>query len=491
MKIENPASNAKETARQKFREALMGNDADAAGVALEQFAEATAAQLKEQYEEELENLRQNNDQKILTDRGVRVLTSEEKQYYDDVLAAMKAENPKQAISNIDKALPTSVVSAVLEEVRSEHRLLDVIDFVPTTAKVSLVYNTNGAEQAAWGLFCDTISKELSGSLAALDVSQFKLSAYLPVCKNALELGAAWLDRYVRETLKEAIASALEIAAADGTGANQPIGMTRDVSPGVSVVDSVYPRKEAIAVTKFDKATFGNLLSLLAMNNGKARSVDGLILVVHPIDYFQKVMPATTQMGPDGEYRRNVLPYPAEIIPSVGVPRNHAILGIAKRYFMGVGTSGKEGKIDVFDQTLALADANLYIVKAFANGRPKDANAFLYLDITNLAPTYFQIEDVTPASPSDDADLAALKIFGVTLAFDPDTTTYTAATTDASNIVYAVPANASATLEVKLGSAAVTNGSAVTWATGSNTLTVKVTAEDGTTNQTYTVTVTKS
>ena len=36
-----------------------------------------------------------------------------------------------------------------------------------------------------------------------------------------------------------------------------------------------------------------------------------------------------------------------------------------------------------------------------------------------------------------------------------------------------------------------NGRAVTWETGANTLTVKVTAADGTTTKSYVVTVTKS
>ena len=38
---------------------------------------------------------------------------------------------------------------------------------------------------------------------------------------------------------------------------------------------------------------------------------------------------------------------------------------------------------------------------------------------------------------------------------------------------------------------VVNGRAVTWETGANTLTVKVTAADGTTTKSYVVTVTKS
>ena len=43
----------------------------------------------------------------------------------------------------------------------------------------------------------------------------------------------------------------------------------------------------------------------------------------------------------------------------------------------------------------------------------------------------------------------------------------------------------------LGTQQVDNGSAIEWASGSNTLKVNVVAEDGTTKKTYTVTVTKS
>ena len=56
---------------------------------------------------------------------------------------------------------------------------------------------------------------------------------------------------------------------------------------------------------------------------------------------------------------------------------------------------------------------------------------------------------------------------------------------------AVPAQADAVLECKLGDTVVNNGTPLTWAAGSNTVTVKVTAPDGSTTKTYTVTVTKS
>ena len=55
---------------------------------------------------------------------------------------------------------------------------------------------------------------------------------------------------------------------------------------------------------------------------------------------------------------------------------------------------------------------------------------------------------------------------------------------------AVAANAAAEVAVKLNGTPMTNGTAAAWNSGSNTLTVTVTAEDGTTVKTYTVTVTK-
>lgn len=91
-----------------------------------------------------------------------------------------------------------------------------------------------------------------------------------------------------------------------------------------------------------------------------------------------------------------------------------------------------------------------------------------------------------------ARLSGLTIGNISLtpAFDPDVVSYTATTKAATNKVTAVAEyEDDATVEIKLGNEAVDNGSAVQWASGSNTLTAKVT--NGSATKTYTVTVTKS
>ena len=96
------------------------------------------------------------------------------------------------------------------------------------------------------------------------------------------------------------------------------------------------------------------------------------------------------------------------------------------------------------------------------------------------------DDDTPS-----ARLSALTIGNLALSptFDPDTTTYTASTSNATNTITVTAEDSEATVEIKVGETTVTNGTAATWADGENTLTITVT--NGTETKTYTVTMTKN
>ena len=80
------------------------------------------------------------------------------------------------------------------------------------------------------------------------------------------------------------------------------------------------------------------------------------------------------------------------------------------------------------------------MKLYANGFPMDNNAFLYLDIADLKPLTYKVEQVAAAEVSNDATLSDLKIGSLSLspAFAKETVTYTAATTNATNTITAAP-----------------------------------------------------
>ena len=94
--------------------------------------------------------------------------------------------------------------------------------------------------------------------------------------------------------------------------------------------------------------------------------------------------------------------------------------------------------------------------------------------------------------STDATLSALALSGIDLAFDPATTTYTASVpaTTTQTTVTPTTNHGSATYVVKLGGVVDDDGT-IPLAAGANVVSVEVTAEDGSTTQTYTVTVTRA
>ena len=377
---------------ERMNAAIAANDQDEFAAAFEELS----LNIQENILAEVDLIRQQNDSAVLASRGVRQLTSEEKNYYERVIEAMKSPNPKQALTELNVVMPTTTIDAVFEDLTTAHPLLDAIDFHNTSGLIEMIINTDGAELATWDTLCAQIVTELTSGFKKVNMNLDKLSAFLPVCKAMLDLGPAWLDRYVRDILQEALYNGLEEGIIAGTGKNQPIGMMKQVSDDVVVTGGVYPDKEAISVASFDAVTYGGLLSRLAVNpNGKQRIVDNVILVVSPVDYFNKVMPGTTLMTPQGTYVNNVLPYPTKVIQSTRVPVGKAILGLGKKYFMGIGTA-KSGKIEHSDEYHFLEDERVYLVKLYGHGEPKDDNAFLVLDISDLEPAILKVKTVTEA-----------------------------------------------------------------------------------------------
>lgn len=369
---------------QRMSTAIQSNDTEAFSQAWTDLAETIQSAVLEESKEIIAS----NDTAVLAQRGVRQLTNEETKYYSKVIEAMRAKDPKQAITLIDDVMPKTVIDEVFTYLTESHPLLDAITFQNTGAIVQWIMSTSSGV-AGWGELCSTIDDELSGAFSVIELGKYKLSAFIPVCQAMLDLGPVWLDSYVRTLLSEALAVALEAAIVDGDGNGKPIGMTRALT---GAVDGVYPQKTAVAITALDTTTYGTLLNTLSQApNNKRRAISSVLLVVNPADYFTKVFPATTPRTTDGGFNYGVFPFPTTVIQSAAVPVGKAVMGLADRYFMGLGTgTAKGGKIEYSDEYKFLEDQRVYKIKLYGNGRPMDANAFILLDITGLVPYVQQV-----------------------------------------------------------------------------------------------------
>lgn len=340
------------------------------------------------------------DSNILASRGVRQLTSKEKKFYESLIASARQEvTPGSVITGIGEALPETTIESVFDDLKQNHPLLNAINFTNTSAITKMVMNKQGSQTATWDELNTPITKQLVGEIEIVTMTLCKLTAYMFVTFDMLDLGPAWIDKYVRETLAEALSVGLETAIVDGNGVNQPIGMTRNFT-GSFNSSTGYARNSATAIKALDTDTYGTLLSTLAKApNGNIRTISEVVLIVNPVDYFTKVMPATTVLAPDGTYRNNIFPFPTKLIQSVGAPEGHAIIGLAPRYFMGMGTA-KGGKLEYDDSYKFIEDLRTYKIKLYGMGKPLDKNSFIYLDISNLKnvlPTFKIVTETTADS----------------------------------------------------------------------------------------------
>lgn len=373
--------------QQKMMDALKDKNSEAYVQAMEEMMEDVARQTAARFEQ----MQDERDIAVLQSRGIRQLTSEETKYYQALTGAMRDANPKQALANANLVMPETVLTSVFEELQTNHPLLSRINFMPTGGAVKMLMSTGETQQAQWGELCDEVVKEILAGFKEVDTGLLKLSAFLPVCKALLDLGPAWLDSFVRQVLYEALANGLEYGIITGDGNKKPIGMDRQVGDDVSVTGGVYPQKVAVKVTDLDPVTIGSLLATMAKDeDGKQRAIKDVILIVSPVDYFSKVMPATTVMAPDGTYRNDVLPYPMTIVQSAAMAEGEAIIGIAYKYFAAAGM-GKDGRIEYSDHYQFLEDNRVYLIKLYANGFPMDNNAFVRLDISELEPKTYIVQ----------------------------------------------------------------------------------------------------
>lgn len=370
MPIKNLDNEQQQTAEQKenLLNAMRSGDEEKFAAAMVEFANGIQNKILQEAKQTASQ--QFNDQQVLAKRGMQILTSEETKYYNAVIA-------NEGFAGVEELVPPTVIERVFDELTRSHDLLNEITFVNTTGITQWITKRGDVNPAYWGKLTDAIKELLDDGFETVQTNLYKLSAFIPVAKSMLDLGPTWLDQYVRTVLAESMAIALEDAVINGTGKDMPIGMMKDLAG--AVVDGVYPDKEAVEITDLSPATLGEKVMYPLTHDGK-RTVPSVLLVVNPADYWAKIFPATTILTQNGTYVYGVLPIPAKIIQSVSVPTGKMVAGLAKDYFLGVGSSRS---IEVAKELRILEDQDVYVTKQYANGKPVDNNAFMVFDISGI------------------------------------------------------------------------------------------------------------
>ena len=350
-----------------------------------EYFEAIAEDASKKVKEEFQAFKKSvSNDDILARRGMNALTAEERTFYNEVIRSEGFED--------DLILPETVIDRVFEDLQEEHPLLAKIRFVPTTAKTKVIRSRKSGV-AVWGPLHKDLEGQLDVAFDQEEFTQLALTAFVILSNDTLDLGPAWLDRYVRICLSEAISDAWEVALIEGTGNNEPIGLLKDMRGGTNgageLSDKASKGTLTIANAQTMVAEFAGVLKGLSQytkyigandteGEVKQRKVDGKVnLIVNPVNYYDIVARATVQ-NVNGAFITNLPFIGAEnIIESVHVPADKLIAFVEGQYD---ATVSRPEKIHEYKETFAMQRSTLYAVDMLSNGQPVNNDAAHVYDI---------------------------------------------------------------------------------------------------------------
>ena len=366
---------------QRMVEALQNNDAEAAAKAMQEMQNGSCGII----EQECEQYKGVGDMEVLQSRGLRKLTSEETDWYQKFIGAVKT-GAKQEITNLTAAMPVTIIDRVIDDMKKNHPLLDAINIQDAAGAMKLVMN--GVQMASklggWGKIPGAISKELKGQIKIIDVTVAKYTAYFIIPKDFVKFNFTfapmWVDQYIRIILSESIAFGLEKTIISGDGSDQFIGMIMNLS---SNREGVYSAKEPTKITNFDEEYAAVVAKLAKDPEGDDRMVPEVLLVVNPQDYIKKIRRIqNTLIYGTGAIDLINNTYPTKVVQSSMMPEGKASAGIARNYFAAIN-GGTSGIIEFDDSNQFLEDNRIYTTRVYGNGRPIDNASFEYLDISEV------------------------------------------------------------------------------------------------------------
>ena len=322
----------------------------------------------------------SSDEDYKSKLGLRTLSKEEKEFYS------KFKNIKQAIKGDQiNLIPTSIVDLTMENVKTEEPVLNLINFAPAGVKRWIVAEKTGTY--SWIGLTDKLKGELTADIKGFVTEVAKLSAYLVIPKAIRELSYEFIDKYFMAILNQVMREGLAGGYLIGTGKDQPVGIyyKNDAVEGGG--------EHTLKEVNTDLVNFtpkGLAKAKAYLTNKGIRALDKIYLICNPEDEANYVAPAIyDRRGNLASSYKNM-----EVVQCTENPKGKAVLTIPGKYSMAVDSV----KINTYEETMALDDADLITAKAYGNGRAVDDNVAYVFDVTKLEEFVDEVRVVEKAIP---------------------------------------------------------------------------------------------
>ena len=354
-----------------------------------------------------------------------------------------------------------------------------------------------APEAVWTEACAALN-EINFVFNQLEMGDYKLGCYVPVCNSILEDSDLELASWIVEMMSESLGKAKDMAIIYGTGIRMPTGFLTSIAATSKPDDwpATAPAWEDLHSSNI-KSLSANLtgaafwsalvMATASTRNRYARGDRFWAMNSYTHDMLLSKAIAFTMEGDAVSRVFGRLPVVEGDIDIIeDIPDGDIVGGYGQLYLL-TQRAGTTIGADETGRVNRIKDETLFWGKERCDGKPAIRKGFCAINIAGSSVT---TTHSFPGDTANNANLASLSI-GETLSptFDADVTSYTATASNASDAVTAIADDADAQVTVKYDGTQILNGSTVSWSTGTKNLTVEV--KKGNAVKVYTVAVTKN
>ena len=404
---------------------------------------------------------------------------------------------KRGVTGADLTIPTVVLDLLRQNIMNYSKLTKRVRLRAVNGKARQTV-MGAIPEAIWTEACAKLN-ELDFSFNQVEVDGYKVGGVVYICQATLEDSDLNLAYEIMEGMGASIGISVDKAILYGTGVKMPLGIATRLAQ-TSEPDN-YP------------ATARPWQNLKSSNMKQISSK-------HGVELFQEI--ARASKAAKGKYSRGVKfwamnesTYTDLLVESMTFNANGAIVSSQNGTMPVIG-----GDIDVLPDEV-ISDGNiiggygdLYLLAErsspelarsdeyrFAEDQAAFKGSARYDGMPVIAEGFVAIGiDVTPATDAtflgdtaNDTTLAALTVGAENLApsFAPETLTYAITASAASDAITANPTQAKAKVMLAYDGKNYPNGSTIKWKADSKAHPLTITVQNGVSERTYTVNVTKS
>ena len=148
----------------KMQTAMQSNDAEVIKQAWEEFGSAVADSIRQDYEVT------NGDRSALLQRGYRLLTAEEKKFYQSWIDNARSNAPRQEFTDLlTTGMPETIIEDIYKNLVNDHPLLNAITFTNVSYMTKWLMSDRTVDSAVWGPINSEVAKKISSSFKVIEM----------------------------------------------------------------------------------------------------------------------------------------------------------------------------------------------------------------------------------------------------------------------------------------------------------------------------------